>query len=70
MERAGLIAGPTFLKVKGGINMETSWITLVTDVGFPVMVTFYLLHRIEGKMNVLIDSIRNLPEKMQPLRPA
>ncbi|WLV24139.1 YvrJ family protein [Aciduricibacillus chroicocephali] len=49
--------------------MDTSWATLVTDVGFPIMVTFYLLHRIEGKMNVLIESVRKLPDKMQPFRP-
>lgn len=47
----------------GGIFMET-WITFVTEVGFPIAVTFYLLHRIEGKLNVLIESIRALPEKM------
>lgn len=49
--------------------MEANWVSLITDVGFPVVVTFYLLHRIEGKMNLLIDSVRTLPEKMQP-RPA
>lgn len=41
------------------------WIPLITDVGFPVVVTFYLLHRIEGKMNLLIESLHTLPEKMR-----
>lgn len=40
------------------------WISILTDVGFPIVVTFYLLHRIEGKLNVLIDSINRLPEKL------
>ncbi len=45
--------------------MEQSWIALITDVGFPVAVTFYLLHRIETKLNTLIESIVALPEKMR-----
>lgn len=44
--------------------MET-WISFVTEVGFPIVVTFYLLHRIEGKLNLLIESIHALPEKMK-----
>lgn len=41
------------------------WLGLVTDVGFPIGVTFYLLHRIEGKMNQLIESIHELPDKLR-----
>lgn len=44
--------------------MET-WFSVLTEVGFPIMVTFYLLHRIEGKLNLLIESIHELPEKMR-----
>ncbi|HLS09626.1 YvrJ family protein [Lentibacillus sp.] len=44
--------------------MET-WVSFITEVGFPIMVTFYLLHRIEGKLNDLIASIHALPEKMK-----
>ncbi|QTN00802.1 MULTISPECIES: YvrJ family protein [Sediminibacillus] len=44
--------------------MET-WLSLVTDVGFPAAVTFYLLHRIEGKLNTLIESIHALPGKLK-----
>ncbi|MEC5423482.1 YvrJ family protein [Virgibacillus sp. C22-A2] len=43
--------------------MET-WVKFVTEVGFPIVVTFYLLHRIEGKLNLLIESILALPDKM------
>ncbi|GAB4074903.1 YvrJ family protein [Barrientosiimonas marina] len=41
-----------------------AWISFVTEVGFPIVVTFYLLHRIEGKLNDLIASIHTLPDKM------
>lgn len=43
--------------------MDTNWLAVLTDVGFPIAVTFYLLHRIETKLNVLIDSINSLPIK-------
>lgn len=46
------------------IKLET-WIPLIKEIGFPVVVTFYLLHRIEGKLNTLIESIHALPEKMK-----
>lgn len=45
--------------------METL-IPFLAEVGFPITVTFYLLHRIEGKLNQLIESIHTLPEKMNP----
>ncbi|MRG86026.1 YvrJ family protein [Salinibacillus xinjiangensis] len=41
------------------------WINWVPQVGFPVVVTFYLLHRIEGKLDLLNDSILALPNKMK-----
>ncbi|SFM26954.1 YvrJ protein family protein [Gracilibacillus orientalis] len=45
--------------------MEQTWISIFTDLGFPVAVTFYLLHRIETKLNTLIESIVSLPAKMR-----
>ncbi|GAB2538166.1 YvrJ family protein [Gracilibacillus alcaliphilus] len=45
--------------------MDQTWISFITDFGFPVVVTFYLLHRIETKLNTLIESIVALPEKMK-----
>ncbi|MFS0751229.1 YvrJ family protein [Oceanobacillus sp. 1P07AA] len=41
-----------------------AWISFLTDVGFPIAVTFYLLHRIEGKLNQLIETIHSLPDKL------
>jgi len=46
------------------VDME-AWVAFVKDLGFPIAVTFYLLHRIEGKLNQLIESIHSLPEKMK-----
>ncbi|WP_217586256.1 YvrJ family protein [Lentibacillus saliphilus] len=40
------------------------WVSFVTEVGFPIAVTFYLLHRIEGKLNILIASIHAIPDKL------
>ncbi|WP_368653155.1 YvrJ family protein [Ornithinibacillus sp. 4-3] len=44
--------------------MDT-WLSILKEVGFPIVVTFYLLHRIEAKLNILIDSIHALPEKLK-----
>ncbi|KAB7707041.1 YvrJ family protein [Bacillus aerolatus] len=37
----------------------------IQDVGFPIAVTFYLLYRIETKLDGVIQSIQTLPEKMR-----
>jgi len=47
--------------------MDETIVSVLKDVGFPIVVTFYLLHRIEGKLNVLIDTIDRLPEKLKLL---
>ncbi|MFY4776743.1 YvrJ family protein [Metabacillus sp. RGM 3146] len=41
------------------------WLQVIGDVGFPIMVTFYLLNRIEGKLDVLIQSIQMLPSQLK-----
>ncbi|MFC7321379.1 MULTISPECIES: YvrJ family protein [Halobacillus] len=38
--------------------------TLITELGFPIAVTFYLLHRIEGKLDLLIETLHQLPNKV------
>ncbi|QDP41472.1 YvrJ family protein [Radiobacillus deserti] len=45
--------------------MEDTWLSLIKEVGFPIAVTFYLLHRIEGKLNTLIESIMSLPDRLK-----
>lgn len=46
--------------------MET-WLSLISDVGFPALITLYLLHRVEKKLDNLNDSITALPHKMREL---
>ncbi len=43
------------------------WISLISDVGFPAIITLYLLHRIESKLEKLNNSITSLPQKMKEL---
>ncbi|WP_221563792.1 YvrJ family protein [Alkalihalobacillus sp. TS-13] len=41
------------------------WVTVMSDFGFPVVVTLYLLHRIESKLESLNQSINNLPNQLK-----
>jgi len=43
--------------------MET-YLSFISDVGFPIVVTFYLLYRIEAKLDGVIDSIQRLPQQL------
>ena len=40
-------------------------IPLISEVGFPIIVTLYLLHRIEAKLDNVVQSIQNLPYQMK-----
>jgi hypothetical protein len=40
-------------------------IALISEVGFPIVVTLYLLYRIETKLDMVVQSIQNLPERMK-----
>ena len=42
-------------------------ISLIKDVGFPIVVTVYLLYRIEGKLEMLNNSIQSLPLMLSEL---
>ncbi|MCL1631467.1 YvrJ family protein [Sporolactobacillus sp. CPB3-1] len=44
------------------------WFSMIKDVGFPAVVTFFLLHRIESKLDELIRSVRLLPIDQEPGR--
>ncbi|PLT34421.1 YvrJ family protein [Bacillus sp. V5-8f] len=37
----------------------------IGDVGFPIVVTLYLLHRIEAKLDVLNETLVNLPNRLR-----
>lgn len=40
--------------------IEMEWIGLVSDIGFPMVITFFLLHRMENKLDALIHSIKDI----------
>ena len=37
-----------------------SFIPLISEVGFPIVVTLYLLYRIESKLDMVVQSIQGL----------
>jgi hypothetical protein len=39
-------------------------IPFISDVGFPIIVTLYLLYRIEAKLDMVVQSIQSLTEKL------
>ncbi|WP_096200082.1 YvrJ family protein [Bacillus sp. FJAT-45350] len=40
------------------------WITMVAEVSFPILVTFYLLNRIESKLEHLSRTISELAKQV------
>ncbi|ULT56764.1 YvrJ family protein [Neobacillus drentensis] len=40
-------------------------IPFISEVRFPIVVTLYLLYRIESKFDLVVQSIQNLLERMQ-----
>ncbi|KAA9022310.1 YvrJ family protein [Niallia endozanthoxylica] len=40
------------------------FIPLISEVGFPIAVTLFLLYRIEAKLNHVVQSIQSLPERL------
>lgn len=47
--------------------METDFINLIANVGFPVFIAMYLLIRIEGKLDILTTSINDLSKTISKL---
>lgn len=44
---------------EGGANME-QWFNMISDIGFPILVSFYLLHRVEVKLDAIHDALVSL----------
>ncbi|WP_066369708.1 YvrJ family protein [Neobacillus fumarioli] len=40
-------------------------IPIISEVGFPIAVTLFLLYRIEAKLDLVVESIQNLPDRMK-----
>ncbi|MGE8203420.1 YvrJ family protein [Heyndrickxia sp. NPDC080065] len=39
--------------------------SFIGEVGFPIVVTLYLLYRIETKLEAVVQSIQSLPERLK-----
>ncbi|MFZ0443509.1 MAG: YvrJ family protein [Bacillus sp. (in: firmicutes)] len=42
-----------------------SFIPLISEVGFPIIVTLYFLYRIAAKLDVVVHSIESQPERIK-----
>ncbi|MDN3019553.1 YvrJ family protein [Neobacillus drentensis] len=40
-------------------------IPIINEVGFPIAVTLFLLYRVESKLDMVVQSIQDLPDKMK-----
>ncbi|WP_409369164.1 YvrJ family protein [Lysinibacillus sp. 38-6] len=36
------------------------WLTMLSDIGFPILISFYLLHRVEVKLDAIHDVLVSL----------
>ena len=57
------IEGRARYRTEGGQIMEYA-VQLISDVGFPIVVTMYLLYRIESKLDTLITTMETLPRRI------
>ena len=44
---------------KGGKQMN-EWLTVIQEVGFPIFVSFYLMHRVETKLQLIHEALISL----------
>ena len=44
--------------------MDNNFLTIIANVGFPIALSMYLLVRIEGKLQMLSDSITELSKTL------
>lgn len=47
--------------------MESEFINIISNVGFPIFLTVYLLTRIEGKLDTLSVSINDLSKTISKM---
>ncbi|MCE4047923.1 MULTISPECIES: YvrJ family protein [Bacillaceae] len=43
----------------------TEWMAVISEAGFPIAVSMYLLYRIEIRLDSMIQSIDSLPDRMK-----
>nr|WP_285863421.1 YvrJ family protein [Lederbergia lenta] len=56
------------LSLSKGVRNVEQILPFISEVGFPVVVTFYLLYRIETKLEAVIQSIQSLPGRMERVK--
>ncbi len=54
----------SYLYNEGEEKKMEEWIKMIGNVGFPIVVTLYLLHRIESKLDGVIVAIEKLPRQL------
>lgn len=62
---SGVLTVPDF--IKGGKIME-ELIKIISNVGFPIAISAYLLIRIENKLEILSSSIGELAKALEILK--
>lgn len=41
-------------------SIVAEWMGLLSEVGFPIVISFYLLHRIEQKLEAICKALKEL----------
>jgi hypothetical protein len=59
------IASFAYIRSEGRLRYMESIIPFISEVGFPIVVTMYLLYRIETKLDAVVTSIQTLPQRMK-----
>lgn len=49
---------------RGGADMA-EWIGVISDVGFPIVITLYLLHRVEQKLDSVIKAVERVEHSVE-----
>jgi hypothetical protein len=47
---------------KGGGGVE-QWLNMVSNIGFPILMSFYLLHRVEVKLDAIHEVLVSIKER-------
>lgn len=53
------IGHSSFFIERGEWNMQ-EWMTFIQSIGFPAVVAFYLLHRVEARLQAIHDALVEL----------
>lgn len=41
-------------------RLMNDWLTMIQEVGFPIFVSFYLMHRVETKLQMIHEALISL----------